>query len=194
MHSDDQGAKKNYVGQGRESARLGREVVMRGRLRIQLVAGALSLAGVAFSIGHLSSANSDCRHPFPMEDPIEECQGILSRYRSPMDAKMTWLGAKVKSGPEKPAGALVDAVFPHSPAEAAGLEKGHRIVGFETVPVHSAGGLTRQVRLHEAGEAITVRVRDTSGQLQDIPVVLESISPRELRILEVALDSLSPWQ
>lgn len=188
MHSDDETPTQNdTLSQVHDRAVLRREVPVPERQRISVVAGALSLAGVVlgFGLAHISSANTNCAHSVVVhpQPHVAERTIIQPSFSAPVEAKLTWLGVRVESGPGMPAGAHVTDVFPGSPAAAAGLTSGHRIVGFERAPVHSAGGLIENVRMHEPGEEIVVHAVDESGTEESFSVVLDSISPREFRRL-----------
>ena len=190
MQSDDETPTQNDTSKDkRERSLLRREASVTDRQRISLVAGALSLAGVAlgFGLGQVSSANSNCAHSVIVQTgaPTATRQIVHPNRMAPLEARLTWLGVAVESGHNLPAGAFVKSVFPGSPAAAAGLRPGHRIVQFENASIHSAGGLIRQVRLHEAGEKILLYAQDERGRGQELSVVLDSISPSEFRQLDV---------
>ncbi len=189
MHSNDETPTVNDHSNNKgERALLRREVPVTDRQRISLVAGALSLAGVAlgFGLGQLASANSNCAHSVVVQSqaPRVERHIVQPSFSAPLEARVTWLGVTVKSGPGMPPGALVTAVVPGSPAANAGLESGVRIVGFADAPVHSAQGLTHQVRRHQSGERVIVTVRDGEDVPSTTSVVLDSISPSEFRQLD----------
>ncbi len=178
MHFDDETpSQKSDSQSGREIVPLRREVPMMERQRNALLAGVLSLAGVAlgFGLGQFASANSNSAptvivHTSPYGGATSHC--------APDNEMVTWLGVAVESS-EGSEGALITAVFPGSPAAAAGLEAGMQIVSLGDAPVPGARELIREVRSHHAGERLTIRVNGVSGR-EARTVVLGQLSPTEL--------------
>jgi S1-C subfamily serine protease len=60
-------------------------------------------------------------------------------------------------------GALIDYVYPGSPASNAGLTAGEVIIGFDGQKVTDASQLVRDVRSKSPGQSVTLRILSTSG-------------------------------
>ena len=166
---------------GREVVPLRREVPMVERQRNALLAGVLSLAGVAlgFGLGQFASANSNCPHSVIVHTSPHAGQ-VQTSGCAPASDMVTWLGVVVESHRDT-AGAHITSVFPGSPAEAAGLRPGHRILSVNNAPILGARELIRAVRSHNGGQRVSIRLDEGGGQDTVRPVVLGQLSPSELQ-------------
>jgi putative serine protease PepD len=72
-------------------------------------------------------------------------------------------------------GARVEEVTPGGPAEAAGLEAGDVIVGFDGQPVDDATSLIVDIRSKQPGDEVAISVR-RGGSTQDLTITLGSDS------------------
>jgi len=72
-------------------------------------------------------------------------------------------------------GARVEEVTPGGPAEAAGLESGDVIVGFDGEPVDDATSLIVDIRSMQPGDDVAISVR-RGGSTQDLTITLGSDS------------------
>ena len=156
---------------------------MMERQRNTLLAGVLSLAGVAlgFGLGQFASANSNCPQTVIVHTSPQAAQAQTS-HCSPASDMITWLGVAVESQPGSE-GADIKSVFPGSPADAAGLEAGQRIVSLGDARIRGARELIGEVRRHRAGEPVTIRVNSVGGQREARRVVLGQLSATELRYM-----------
>ena len=87
---------------------------------------------------------------------------------------VAWLGVYITT--EKQPGALVLDVIEGTPAEAAGLRGGDRIVGLDDTRVRSSGELVRAVRARSPGESVTVKFR-RGDQLHEVTTALDRTGP-----------------
>jgi thiol-disulfide isomerase/thioredoxin len=105
-----------------------------------------------------------------------------------------WLGVELGMAPPGQAGVLVQSVMHGSPAEAAGLESGDRILRIGAEDVASARDVVRIVSSHRGGDRIGLSlVRDGAERL--LPVVLTARpDPDEMLKLELGGDVAPPWR
>jgi len=161
---------------------LRREVKVTDRHRSAVLAGVLSLAGVAVGFGLSQyAANSNCAHQREVVMVRQSPVIAVSPRMATPQAKLTWLGVEVESRSDERTGALIKEVVEGSPADRAGLVTGQRIVSLGNAPVDSARSLVRQVRRHGAGESVIVKTVDPAGQNTTREVTLDSISPAAIR-------------
>ncbi|MCC5844786.1 MAG: PDZ domain-containing protein [Verrucomicrobia bacterium] len=97
-------------------------------------------------------------------------------------------------------GALVEAVQPGSPAEAAGIQVDDVIVGFNSTKVESARALRRLVQESPAGRTVELRlirggapalVRVTLGEGRETVLAPAASAPRAPRVLGVGVEPIS---
>ena len=99
--------------------------------------------------------------------PASLAEPIIDQLRDDGYVERGWLGVQIQQideeiaeglGLESANGALVASVVPESPAEAAGLEPGDVIVGFEDVEIEDIKDLTRQVAAVRPDSEVELRV------------------------------------
>ena len=90
----------------------------------------------------------------------------------------SWLGLAATDVDAPEDGALVRAVNGAGPAAAGGILAGDIVIGVGTRAVRTMTGLLREVRRHEVGETVVVRVRRGADEL-DLSVTLEARPERE---------------
>ncbi len=186
MHSE------NEIDTPTPTPSLRREVPIIERQRMTVLAGLLSLAGVAlgFGLGQYASvgtASSHCEHRVVVQPAATAHPTVTSTHRYAQNARLTWLGVEVE-GRRNVSGALIVVVVPNSPAERAGLKAGQRIITLGDAQISSAYDVVRQVRDHEPGNAISIVTTPGNG-FDDSPpqihnVVLGVISPHEMLKLQ----------
>jgi thiol-disulfide isomerase/thioredoxin len=96
-----------------------------------------------------------------------------------------WLGVEVASPPAGEAGVLVRTVIPSSPAEAAGIALGDRILRLGTEEVTRPQDLVRIVSGHHAGERLGLALT-RAGSERLLPVTLVA-RPDPSEMLRLAL-------
>lgn len=105
-------------------------------------------------------------------------------------AETPWLGVELKSTPQ--GGARITEVLPGSPLQsllsAQQLRRGDVVVAFDGRPIAEPKDLAAQVRAQKPGQTVTLRLRQSSGQLHDVQVLLLSRPNEEqLQLLSMQL-------
>ena len=105
-------------------------------------------------------------------------------------AEPPWLGVELKSTPQ--GGARITEVIPGSPLQsllaAQQLMRGDVVVAFDGRPIAAPKDLAAQVRAQKPGQTVTLRLRQSSGQLHDVQVMLLSRpSEDQLQMLSMQL-------
>lgn len=98
---------------------------------------------------------------YPISAVLAIKNEILSRRQQPH----AWLGIEVRSG-RAPSEALVTEVEPGSPAEAAGLNVGDRIVGCDNAELQDVRDLQSIVRAAKPGDPLRLTVLRDSKSMQ----------------------------
>ncbi len=136
-------------------APLKRETILPNsdRGRVATLVAMCSLAGVAVGFGLSTAAMqaaSDASRTIVITDVRS---GYLDREVLPATDSVPWLGVGFHTAYDDGAmvGALIDRVFPATPAEVVGLIVGDVVVGYEHAPVHSSTELFRMVRASSVG-------------------------------------------
>jgi hypothetical protein len=160
-------------------------MVATERQNSALFAALFSLAGVGFGFGlsQLASAGHNCSHMVTVQHEQSQARApapTLLASPAPI-AKLTWLGVEGHSYGAQ--GALVDEVFPGSPAEAAGIEDGSVILSMDRTMITNFGSLISEVRNHSKGDRVRVRFADLGGDTQETWVTLGEISRNDFRQL-----------
>ena len=106
-------------------------------------------------------------------DVALEAATYLERGKAP--PRVAFLGITGGEPDEAELGALVVNVKAGSPAAAAGLEKGDRIVAIDGQPIRDFPQLAQVIRKHVPGDTVTVRyVRD--GKTKDVKIKVGDFS------------------
>jgi hypothetical protein len=146
--------------------RLRREamLVSSDRGRLGLLVALCSLAGVVVGFG-LSNMAAMRLQQYPTSLPVAETHMSAAAVETP-----TWLGVRISTAAQ--GGALVQAVDPSSPAQAAGLRRGDVILGMSTgrcsrsfQRVDTAGEMVGLVRGREAGDNVRLRLQRSDQEL-----------------------------
>ncbi len=183
MQSDNETPKNDSdVSSGRNVALLRREVPVVERQRSMVLAGLLSFAGVAlgFGLGQLSAADRDCAHSVVVQSASAPQRAHSAHSFAPRHNQQqgfAWLGVVYEGHGGQ--GAYIRRVIPGSPAEAAGLRQGERILAVGGQPLAARDALGRSVRRLNAGEEVRLRVQDQDGNVQTRQVTLGAISRSE---------------
>jgi len=125
--------------------------------------------------------------------PIEVAMDVADQLKTKGRVSRGWLGVLIQDvtldlaesfGMQQPRGALVAKVLPDSPAQAAGMQVGDVIVGFDDRDVTNSANLPPIVGSSEVGVAIPVDIiRD--GRKQRIDVKLGEL-PDDDKVASVA--------
>jgi thiol-disulfide isomerase/thioredoxin len=105
-----------------------------------------------------------------------------------------WLGVEVGMAPPGQGGVLVESVMYGSPAEAAGLRAGDRILRIGAEDVANARDVVRIVSSHRGGDRVGLSLT-REGEERLMPVVLSARpDPDEMLKLELGGDVAPPWR
>lgn len=146
--------------------RLRREamLVSSDRGRLGLLVALCSLAGVVVGFG-LSNMAAMRLQQYPMSLPIAETHMSAAAVETP-----TWLGVRISTSAQ--GGALVQAVDPSSPAQAAGIRRGDIILGISNghcarslQRVDTASEMVRLVRGRAPGDNVRLRLLRSDQEL-----------------------------
>jgi S1-C subfamily serine protease len=146
--------------------RLRREAMLvnSDRGRLGLLVALCSLAGVVVGFGLSNMAAMRLQH-CPTVPPNVASQVSMTAVETP-----TWLGVRVTTVAH--GGALVQAVDPSSPAQAAGIRRGDLIVGMSSghcsrsfQSVDTASEMVRLVRGREVGSTVRLRLQRNEQEL-----------------------------
>jgi hypothetical protein len=146
--------------------RLRREamLVSSDRGRLGLLVALCSLAGVVVGFG-LSNMAAMRLQQYATSLPVAETHMSAAAVETP-----TWLGIRISTAAQ--GGALVQAVDPSSPAQAAGIRRGDIILGMSTGQcarslqrVDTAGEMVRLVRGRAAGDNVRLRLLRSDQEL-----------------------------
>jgi serine protease Do len=115
--------------------------------------------------------------------PIEVAMDVVDQLRETGAVSRGWLGVMIQEvtrdladsfGMDRPMGALVARVLPDSPAEAAGLQSGDVIVGFDGKEVPRSSALPPIVSRFPIGDTAQVDIlRD--GEPKTLPVTITKL-------------------
>ena len=125
--------------------------------------------------------------------PIEVAMKVVDQLKTSGHVSRGWLGVQIQDvtrelaesfGMKKPQGALVSKVLPKSPAEAAGLQIGDIITGYNKQEIISSSTLPPMVGDTKIGDNATLSVI-RQGQTKDIPVKI-GVLPDEDEVIAIA--------
>ncbi len=125
--------------------------------------------------------------------PIEVAMKVVDQLKTSGHVSRGWLGVQIQDvtrelaesfGMKKPQGALVSKVLPKSPAEAAGLQIGDIITGYNQQEIISSSTLPPMVGDTKIGDNATLSVI-RQGQTKDIPVKI-GVLPDEDEVIAIA--------
>ena len=68
--------------------------------------------------------------------------------------------------------AVLTAVYPNSPAAAAGLTPGSTITSFDGQPISSASGLLKVVESYDPDDVVDVAWQDDQGEPREASIIL----------------------
>jgi predicted metalloprotease with PDZ domain len=119
------------------------------RGRVATLVAMCSLAGVAVGFG-LSTAAMQAASDASRTVVITDVRPASSAELAVASDDTPWLGIRFHTGCQ--GGAVVDQVYPATPAEAAGVLPGDVVIGYERVPVHTSTDLFHMVRTSAIGE------------------------------------------
>lgn len=122
--------------------------------------------------------------------PSEQAQSIVADLLDDGTVERGWIGVAIQPvdrdiadslGLADPGGALVSDVTPDSPAQAAGLQPGDVILGFNDTPIKDLRDLTRAVAAAPLGSDARIEIwrKDAALSLDIQPALLESASAEE---------------
>jgi S1-C subfamily serine protease len=124
--------------------------------------------GINVSIFSLSGANDGVGFAVPIDRAYQVAQALVEGQ----PVEPAFLGVSGADS-ESRAGALVEEVFPGTPAEEVGLRPGDLVVSIDGEPVTGIADLAAEVRSHRPGETVTLEVvRD--GETLTLEVELRS--------------------
>ncbi|MBN1336180.1 MAG: Do family serine endopeptidase [Deltaproteobacteria bacterium] len=112
--------------------------------------------------------------------PIDMAREILDELRSSGRVARGWLGVQMQSvdadlaealGVSGGKGALVNRVYPDTPAAKAGLENGDVVTALDNQEVEDSTALVREVGRHRPGDTVTLRIV-RGGKTRDLRVKL----------------------
>lgn len=150
-----------------------------------------ALIGLLTTPGHdgADGANPSGVLAVPAARAARSIEQILDKGR----VDHSWLGLAATDVDAPDDGALVRAVDEAGPAAAGGIVAGDVVIGVGARAVRTMTGLLREVRRHEVGETVVVRVRRGGDEL-DLTVTLEARPEREppARVLG-ANAGVRPW-
>jgi len=156
-----------------------------------LVDMAGNIIGINTFIVSRSGSNSGVSFAIPaalVQRVVESAVGGAKSVQRP------WLGVKTKPvdsdiaaslGLARPEGAVVTAVYPGSPAAAAGIESGDLILSSDGAPVTDDASLAYSAQTHRIGDTLTLQVRH-GGAVRPARLKLETAPanpPRDQRTL-----------
>ena len=117
--------------------------------------------------------------------PIDAIAPILDDLKAHGHVARGWLGVGLETDADAP-GARVRAVYPDTPAAAAGLLAGDQILSIDGTPVTGSDELVRRVGQHRAGEQLKLEILRDSRK-KDLQVTLgERPAERDLRAGTIA--------
>jgi serine protease Do len=95
--------------------------------------------------------------------PLKHVLSVLDRWKEEKDLQRGVLGVSLKPGSPHATAPIVTAIWPRSPAAAAGWKPKDRILEVEGVKVDSQTALRFQVAAHYAGDKLKVTIRRGAG-------------------------------
>lgn len=126
------------------------------------------VVGINVSIFSTSGANDGVGFAVPADIATTYADAIISGQ--PIET--AFLGVQADDvNTEGQAGAEITVIVDASAAQAAGLEVGDVVIGFDGVPIRSFGDLVAQVRAHQPGESVDVIILRNNAE-QTVPVTL----------------------
>jgi serine protease Do len=118
--------------------------------------------------------------------PIDLVKELIPNLRENGRLARGWLGVNIVEAPGAARAAVVSEVFRGSPAFAAGLKPGDRVLAVNGRPVERFGQLLRKVSFLAPGSKAILRV-ERGGAVQELAVTLaERPAPRTLASLSEA--------
>jgi serine protease Do len=95
--------------------------------------------------------------------PLEHVLSMLDRWKEEKDLNRGLLGISLKPGNPHATPATVTAIWPRSPAAAAGWKPKDRIVAVDGEPIESQTDLRFHIARHYAGDKLAVTLRRGNG-------------------------------
>jgi predicted metalloprotease with PDZ domain len=155
-------------------------MIMRNRLTMLLVVGAVALAPVAMAAPDQSGKIS--------AEPIAG-RGRLGLAVIEMSAEL-----RAQFGAPRDRGVLVDAVRPDSPAARAGVRVGDVVLEVDGEASHSAADMVEAMSDRKQGERVTVAVLRAGKRMQLVAVLDGDAGPRVPRGADTPFAEPLDWQ